>query len=91
MAAKAGVEERRIQLEQGSAELMAAVIRAVLDATELALSEGQRQTGLRIAAAQLRSLAAGDERRSSSRAHRRDEADYAARVPSVGGGPNVSR
>lgn len=57
-ALKAGVEARRVEIEQQRAELMADVFRRVFDDPELELTAEQRRTGLVKAAGHLR-LASG--------------------------------
>lgn len=53
----AGVEQARVEIEERRAELVADVIRKVVDDPKLALSKKQRQTALQAAAALLRRLA----------------------------------
>lgn len=58
-AAKAGVEERRIEIEEGRARLVADLIRRVVEDPELGLSREQRQHAIRSAATGLRVIAGG--------------------------------
>lgn len=57
-AVRAGIEERRVRLEERRAALMADVIRKVLDDPELALDARQREAGRGVAARHLLVLAA---------------------------------
>lgn len=54
MALDAGVEERRVRVAEKEAELIARVIKAVLDDPELGLAAPQRQLGYKAAARHLR-------------------------------------
>jgi hypothetical protein len=53
MASRARVEERRIRLDDVRGQAIAAVIRAVVSAPALGLSDEQRREGLSIAAREL--------------------------------------
>jgi hypothetical protein len=59
-AARAGVEERRVQLEQEKGALIASIIRATVDAIK-GLTAVQRQQALEAAAKALRALPGGSE------------------------------
>lgn len=58
-AARAGVEERRIEIEEGRARLVADLIREVVEDPELGLSRDKRQHALRTAATGLRVIVGG--------------------------------
>lgn len=58
-AAKAGVEQRRVELEESHARLVADLIRTVIEDPELGLSREHRQLALRKAAGGLRLISGG--------------------------------
>lgn len=55
-ALKAGVEQRRVEIEQERATLVADVMRAIFDDPELGLDREQRHAGMRVAARHLRAV-----------------------------------
>ena len=58
-AVEAGLDERMVHLAEAQGKLLADTIEAVLLSEELRLSEGQIETGRRLAAGQLRALPGG--------------------------------
>jgi len=61
LLARAGFTERQVRVIEQQAVLFADLIRKVLDDPSLGLDETQRQTGRRLAAAQLRLVAGSDQ------------------------------
>lgn len=57
-ALRAGIEERRVRIQQEQGRLVAAIVRAVLDDPELALDGRQREIGRGVAVRHLRVLPA---------------------------------
>lgn len=58
LAADAGLDERRLRLEEAKLSLLAATLRAVFSDPELALDEAQQETAARVTARHLRELPA---------------------------------
>lgn len=61
-AARAGVDERRVQLEEERGRMIAELFRNVFEDADLKLSDKQRRQGIATAAKHLRLIAVGGER-----------------------------